>query len=108
MGDYRDLQKTMRVFPSDTASATKPPVRIIATPASTRYLIPFLNLQAPGAFPFEVSLREENLGSCIDILKTTQPSRTLCKDANKLPSRKPIFAASWRSPNAWTTRCAAS
>lgn len=76
--NYHDLQKTMRAFASDAASATKPPVRVIATPASTRYLIPFLNLQAPGAFPFEVSLREESLGACIDTLKTTQPERALC------------------------------
>lgn len=78
VGDYHDLQKTMRAFSSDTASATKPPVRVVATPAAARYLIPFLNLQAPGTFPFEVSLREENLGTCIATLKAAQPDRTLC------------------------------
>lgn len=78
VGEYRMLQKDMRSIPSDhEQDSGVAPLRLLATPASTRYLLPFLDLQAPGAFPFEVFLREESLASCVEMLKSTAPTRTL-------------------------------
>lgn len=78
VGEYRMLQQAMRGIPGDHGQESDAaPLRLLATPASTRYLLPFLDLQAPRAFPFEVLLREESLASCVEILKATAPTRTL-------------------------------
>ncbi|MGI6217668.1 MAG: LysR family transcriptional regulator [Coriobacteriales bacterium] len=65
----RDLDQSMHALTSQS-SQSRNYVRLYATPAATRYLLPILDLQSPGMFPFDVLLREENLRVCAESIST--------------------------------------
>lgn len=77
VGDMNDLRDAMRIFASHDTDLPGSAVIVSATPAAMRYLLPQLNLQNPGMFPFEIYLREMSQREIAEMLTLRRSERIL-------------------------------